>query len=248
MRKIIFGLAILALSLNAKNIYATFNIEAVKNANLAFSSSGIVKDVLVDITSVVKKDAIIAKLKNDDLKSILNIAKVELKSAEVNLKFAKKEYNRQLKVKKIIDASKFDKYALNYENAKIKVELMKSKIANSLSMLDKTILKAPFDGIIYEKIVEVGDVVSGQGIRTILKIQSKNARKLILEFDQKYHNSVNIGDIFKYKIDGDKKEYQGFISKIYPYANKNTRKIKAEVKTTNVIVGLFGDGYITTSK
>ena len=248
MRKLIFGLTILVLSLSAEDIYATFNVEAVKNANLAFSSSGIVKNVLVEITSEVKKGAVIAKLKNDDLKSVLNIAKVELKSAEVNLKFAKKEYNRQLKVKKIIDASKFDKYALNYENAKVKVELMKSKIVNSLSLLDKTILKAPFDGVIYEKIVEVGDVVSGQAVRTILKIQSKNDRKLILEFDQKYHNSVKTGDVFNYKIDGDIKRYQGFISKIYPYANKNTRKIKAEVMTTNFVVGLFGDGYITTVK
>ena len=245
MKKLIIGLLLILSSLNADKIYATFNVVATKSANLAFSSSGIVKEVLVDVTSVVKQNETIAKLKNDDLKSALNIAKVELKSAKVALKFAKKEYNRQLKVKKIIDASKFDKYALNYENAKVKVELMKSKIINSASLLDKTILKAPFDGIIFEKIVEVGDVVSGQAVRTILKIQSKNTRKLILEFDQKYHNSIKTGDVFNYKIDGDSKQYQGFISKIYPYANTKTRKIKAEVLTSNFIVGLFGDGYIS---
>ncbi len=114
--------------------------------------------------------------------------------------------------------------------------------------MDKTFLKAPFDGVIYEKSVEVGDVVSGQMITTVFKIQSKKSRKLILEFDQKYHKVIKIGDVFNYQIDGDTKQYQGKISKIYPYANTKTRKIKAEVLVQDFIVGLFGDGYITTQK
>ena len=38
--------------------------------------------------------------------------------------------------------------------------------------------------------------------------------------------------------------YDGIISKIYPYANYNNRKIKAEVKANDLMVGLFGEGYI----
>lgn len=236
MRKLILGIVTLLVtnSLCAKNIYATFEIEATKSSNLAFSSSGIVKDVLVDITSVVKKDAVIARLKNDDLKALLE-------SYKTVLKYAKLDYDRQLKVRKIIDKSKFDQYAFKYENAKAQLKYQQT-------LFDKTILKAPFDGVIFDKIVEVGDVVSGQAIRTILKIQSKNDRKLVLEFDQKYHNDVKVGDSFVYKLDGNNQEYKGIISKIYPLANNQNRKITAEVKTTNMMVGLFGDGTIITKK
>ncbi len=246
MRRLILVIIFLSLSLQAKEIYATFNIKALKNANLAFSSSGIVKEVLANITSVVKKGDSLAKLNNDDLKSALAISKVELKNAEIALKFAKKEYNRQLKVKNVIDASRFDKYALNYENAKIKVELMKAKIVHSLSLLDKTILKAPFDGVIYDKILEAGDVVSGMNPKTIFKIQSKIKQKLVLEFDQKYWKDVKVGQSFNYKVDGDTKQHKGTISKIYPYSNTKNRKIKAEVVVDGFVVGLFGDGYILT--
>ncbi len=230
MRRLILGLVILALSLNAKEVYATFNIEALKSANLAFSSSGIVKDVLVDISSVVKKDEIIARVHNDDLKAMLEVSKTAVK-------YAKLDYNRQLKVKHMIDKAKFDQYAFKYENAKAQLKYQQA-------LLDKTILKAPFDGVIFDKIVEVGDVVSGQAVRTIFKIQSKKKRKLVLEFDQKYHKDIKIGDSFNYKIDGDTKQYKGTISKVYPYANSKTRKIKAEVKVDGFIVGLFGEGYI----
>ncbi|MEA2018433.1 MAG: efflux RND transporter periplasmic adaptor subunit [Campylobacterota bacterium] len=234
MRKLILGIWLLVTTLSANEIYATFNIEATKNAKLAFSSSGIVKDVLVDIGSVIKKGDSLATLENDDLKAMLNISKTAVK-------YAKLDYDRQLKVKHMIDKSKFDQYAYKYENAKAQLKYQQS-------LFNKTILKSPFDGVIYEKLIESGDVVSGQMITVVLKIQSKNKRKLVLEFDQKYHSSIKIGDTFNYKIDGDKKQYKGTISKVYPYVNSKTRKIKAEVETKDFIVGLFGDGYITTTK
>jgi multidrug resistance efflux pump len=114
------------------------------------------------------------------------------------------------------------------------------------TLLDKTYLRAPFDGIITAKRVEIGDVVSGQMITEVFDIQSLKERKLILKFDQKYHQKVKVGDSFKYKVDGDDSTYSGTISKIYPTIDSKSRKMFAEVKAQGFPVGLFGDGYITT--
>jgi len=233
MRKIFLGLFLVSVSLYADKIYATFNVEAYKKANLAFDTSGIVEKVFVDIGSVVKKGDTLVVLKNDDYKAKLNIAKT-------SFEYTKKELDRQEKIKNIIDKAKYDKYKFNYENAKNQLELQQS-------LFDKTILKAPFDSVVYDKLVESGDVVSGAMIRTILKLQNQIKRKLVLEFDQKYNKIVKVGDNFEYKVDGDKKEYLGVISKIYPYSSKDTRKIKAEIEVENLLIGLFGDGYITST-
>jgi multidrug resistance efflux pump len=125
----------------------------------------------------------------------------------------------------------------NYEKAK-------SNVAYQQALYEKTFLKAPFDGVIYEKNIEVGDAVSGMMLKTVFKIQSQHQRKLVLEFDQKYHNQVKVGDKFIYKLDGETKQREGVISKIYPYANKQNAKIKAEVQAKDIVVGLFGDGQI----
>jgi len=234
MRKLLLSLWLIVTTISANEIYATFDVEALRSANVAFSASGIVDKIYVDVGSIVKKGDNLANLQNKDLKAMLNIYKT-------NLKFAKKDYKRQLKIKNIIDQAKFDKYANGYESAKARVEYQKA-------LLDKTTLKAPFDAMIISKEIESGDVVSGQVVKTAFKVQSIEKRKLILQFDQKYHNSVKVGDIYKYKLDGDKNEYQGIISKVYPSSNSKTRKIKAEVMTKNLTVGLFGDGYITTNK
>ena len=230
MKKLLLLLALLTASAQAKEIYATFTVHAQKSANLAFSSSGIVDEVLVDVATEVKKDETLAKLQNDDLKASLGIT-------QTALKYTKKDYNRRQKVKSIIDQAEFDRYASKYANAK-------AQLVYQQAILDKTILKAPFDGVIYEKSIEVGDAVSGAMIRTVFKIQSLNERKLVLEFDQKYWADVKVGDKFSYKVDGSDETHEGVISKIYPAIDTQKRKVKAEVKAKDFIVGLFGDGTI----
>ena len=248
MRKIVLIVLAIIISLDAQEIYATFNIEADKSANLAFYSSGIVDKVFVDVSSEVKKGQSLAKLQNDDLVASLDIAKAKLQEAEVTLKFSKRDYERQLLIKNLIDEAKFDQYTLAYERAKVALNSAKANLHYQKALLDRSEVFAPFDGVIVEKSVEVGDVVSGMMLRTIFKVQSKSKRKLIFEFDQKYWKSVKVGDGVKYSVNGDDNNYTGKISKVYPIANSENRKIKAEVEANGFVVGLFGEGYISVAK
>lgn len=228
--KLFFTSLALSLSLSAAEVYATFTVEAAQSANLAFDASGITKSVNYDIADSVKKGAILASLGNEDAKASLDMAKTALE-------FSKRDYERQLKVKDLIDAAKFDAFAFKYEDAK-------NQLAFAQAKYDKTFLRAPFDGVIYERDIEVGDTVSGMMLKTVFKIQSKRERKLILAFDQKYHRQVKVGQSFRYSVDGDAKEYSGVITKIYPSANSANRKIQAEVLAKDFVVGLFGEGVI----
>ncbi len=244
MKQMIFIVMVLMIRLSAAEVYATFSIEAQKSANLAFDAGGIVKDIHVDVASVVKKGEVLATLHNDDIKASLRIAKAALQKAKVSLKFAKKDFERQKLIKDLIDEAKFDKFVFAYESAKVAVEEAKANLSYKHSLLDKTVIHAPFDGVIFQKSVEVGDVVSGMMLRTVFKIQSQKEQKLILEFDQKYWKQVHVGDEVHYMVNGDTKKYTGVISKVYPFASSENRKIKAEVKASGFVVGLFGDGQI----
>lgn len=225
---------LMATAIYAGEVYATFQVKAEKSAELAFISTGVVEKVHIDVGSTVKKGEVLATLENSDLKAMLE-------SAEVAEKYAQRDFERQQKVKKVINQAQFDQYAFKYENAKAQAAYQKA-------LYDKTILKAPFDGVIFEKIVEEGDAVSGGLLRTILKIQSLHKRKLMLTFDQKYHAKVKVGDLFQYQLDGDKKRYEGKITKIYPALDTNNRKVVAEVEAKDLMVGLFGEGMIITDE
>ncbi len=248
MIKIIFGLFFSIFSLNAQDVYANFFVEPIKDAALAFHAGGIVKEVRVDVSSSVKKGELLAMLANDDIKALLNIAKAELKNAEVEHKYAARDYDRGVKVKHLIDEAKFDLYALAYEKSKTALELAKANLAYREALYEKSVLYAPFDGVVYEKSAEVGDVVTEMSPKVVLKLQSRVERKLVLEFDQKYWQDVKTGQSFRYRVDGDEKEYRGVISKLYPHVDKQNRKLHAEVEAEGFRAGLFGDGYIEIKK
>jgi RND family efflux transporter MFP subunit len=227
-------LFILTISLFGEDIYATFNVEAKKSANLAFNAGGIIKKVYVDVGSFVKKGDVIAVLNNSDIKAALNLNKVELK-------YAKKDYSRALRVKSVMDKAAFDKFAFKKDIAAAKIKIEQER-------LSKTALKAPFTGVIYYKNIEAGDVVTAMNPKTIFKIQSPKERVLKIFVDQRYANSIKVGDEFVYKIDGTKEQKVAKISKIYPTIDTKSRKITAEAKAQSLIVGSFGDGYIRSSK
>ena len=234
IKNITVGLLLMLSTLVAEDIYATFSVEPEKDAKLAFISSGIVDNIYISISSEVKKGDILAELENSDIQAMLEVSKTALK-------YAKKDFDRQIKIKELIDEARFDGVAQRYESAK-------NQLAYQETLYNKTFLRAPFDGVIYAENLEVGDAVSGMMLKTVFKIQSKHKRKLVLEFDQKNHKLVKVGNIFKYKVDGDSKTYEGKISKIHPHANRENRKIKAEVKSKDLLPGLFGDGYVSVAE
>ncbi len=245
-QKSLIGLMVIGASnwLFAENIYAVFNVQAQKSANLAFTATGIVDEVAVDVATTVKEGQLLAKLESSDLQSALNVAEANLNNTKVALKFSKRAYERENQVKKLISESQHDQVIQRLEEAQTKIAQMEASVAYQKAMLDKTLLYAPFDGVIYHKEIEKGDAVSGAALRTVFKIHNIESVKLVLEIDQKYWKMLRIGQKFQYRVDGDSSQHEGTLTKVYPFADSNNRKIKAEVLASGFVPGLFGDGYI----
>ena len=239
------GLLLLcALSLSAKDIYATFNVMPLKEANLAFTSGGTVSSVNVDIGSFVKKGDLLASLDNDEEKKMLSLAINDSLNANIEALSTKNSFNRFKNVEDIMDDEQFEKIdfakrisEINAKKAQIAVELQEVK-------LEKKSLRAPFSGVITAKYKDVGDAVAGVQPEQFFHLMDVSKVKLIVEFDSKYILDVKVGDRFDYFVDGIKENMSGKITKIYPTINSKTRKVSAEILTKNLMPGLFGHGTI----
>lgn len=215
----------------AAEVYALFNIQAVQNANLTLDSSGTIDDIRVDVGSVVRKGDVLLKLANAD-----KIA--QTLSVKQQFIFAQNQYNRYKRTGGAVDKNTLEQYYSNYKK-------LESDYKFNRALLDKTTLRAPFDGVIAEKNVELGDGVSPNSTKLFRLVSHE--KKFVIEFDSKYLGEVKVGDIFYYSIDGGEKKEQAVITKIYPTINEETRKVSAEAKASNKMVpGVFGDGFIRT--
>ncbi|WP_104759323.1 efflux RND transporter periplasmic adaptor subunit [Helicobacter bizzozeronii] len=229
--RLIFIALFLAVGLQAKEVYAIFNVVALKDANLKLDSAGIVDAIYVDVGSYVKKGDVLLTLYNRDKKA-------QADSITQQYDFTQKQYERYQKIGRAIDKNTLDRYYADYKKLEYDRDYAQA-------VVDKTILKAPFDGIIASKNIELGDGTSANNT-VLFRLVSKRV-KMVLEFDSKYLPVVKVGDKFIYSVDGKSEKKEVKITKIYPTIDVSTRKVNAEALlpvNSPLVPGIFGDGFI----
>ena len=244
MIKILIIALTLHSSIFAQEIYATFNVDALKESQLTLSASGIVNKIHVDIGDTVKKGQLLLELDNVDLKTAILLEKKKIELAKLNLKYSKKAYERFSKIKDVIDEEKYDSATSNYETSQIQLAQAKASLAYKQALIDKTYLKAPFDGVISTKKIELGSGVSSAKMETLFSLITPNKQILKISLDEKYWNKIKVGQLFIYNVDGIAQKLSGQISKIYPSIDAKKRSITVEVPAKDLKVGIFGHGYL----
>ena len=229
MKKILIISLILLQSLLAEEIYATFDVVSEKKSELGLSTSGVVGNIYANIGDHVKKGDLILNLYNAQ-------EKIDYEIAKKNAEHSSKTYERYAKISNVIDKEKMD--AFTYDKDITSLTAQNKEIA-----LRKTELRAPYDLVVTKKNTELGNIVLGSQTK-LIEVMALDDVKLVLKFDEKYWQKVKIGQTFIYKVDGNDKNYEGKITKIYPTILNATRQMQAEVKTKDLMPGLFGNGTI----
>ncbi len=129
-----------------KNNQPAFNgvVRAAKRADLAFRVGGHITDIYVDEGDHVKSGQLIAKLDSRDLESALNSAAIEMENATIEYERAKAIYENSRAISEsALDTvmTRFNLIKTRYEEAKRQVEYAQ--------------LRAPFDGIVGLKMVDI---------------------------------------------------------------------------------------------
>lgn len=246
MRLKVLALAALLVSqLTAGDkVYATFDVEAEKAATLTLDVSGIVGKINKDVGDAVKEGELLMTLENSQERAALGQAEADYEVAKISMEHAKRVYDRYSKLKDVIDQEKFENYLFDKQIKEAQFARAKAALKFKKIAYEKTMLKAPFDGIVSGRHVEKGDGVSGPQLTRLCDFVNTKKRKLLLSFDAKHWDRVKVGDSFTYRVDGLEGEMTGTIAKLYPVSDKKSRIIKAEVYAEDLLPGLFGDGYI----
>lgn len=246
MNKILLFLLSAAVALCAQDrIYASFDVAAAKDAQLALKAVGIVKVVNVEIGSAVKRGDVLLELENESEKLAVKLAQNDLESAQTAKAHAKSVLDKFKLVQSVSSKQAFENAEFDFKNAALAENRAHLALNLAKKRLEDTRLLAPFDGTISGKSIEVGEGVGGVA-QKLMSVFSYPDVKLKLSFDEKFKDRVKIGSEFIYKLDGQSEERRGEISLIYPTIDTKNGKIYAEVQTQNLTPGLFGEGYIVS--
>ncbi|MDD2383813.1 MAG: HlyD family efflux transporter periplasmic adaptor subunit [Sulfurospirillaceae bacterium] len=230
MKKILIVLLIMIQGLMAEEVYATFDVVSERSSELGLSISGIVGALHVEVGDKVKKGDLLLTLHNEQEKK-------ELEIAQKNAEHSQKTYARYAAIADVIDKEKMENYTYDRDITRLNAQ-------NKEIVYKKTELRAPYNLVVTKKLTELGNIVLGSQTK-LLSVVSTNDVKLVLKFDEKYWQKIKVGQKFTYTVDGSTTKYVGTISKVYPTIIPSTREMQAEVKTTALMPGLFGNGTIS---
>ncbi|MFB1645284.1 efflux RND transporter periplasmic adaptor subunit [Campylobacter molothri] len=229
----------------AEEIYASFNVEASKQSKLAIESIGIVSQIPITIGQKVKKGDLLIVLDQTSEKIALENAKNSYNLALAQYENTKSKMKKINSVQDVIDKQSYEDMKTQFNIASLNLTKAKINIDYYKNILEKKELRAPYDAIVSNKFIQIGEGVGGVA-QPLVEIFSYPQSKLILSFDEKYKDKVKIGDEFIYKLDQSNNQIKGKISLIYPSIEVKTRKIYAEVEASGITPGLFGEGKIIT--
>ena len=116
----------LASSMWAEDVYAIFNAEAVKDANLNLAASGIVSSILVDVDSEVKQGDLLLTLFNQDVES-------QMQSTEQQYIFAKRQYERYKRSAGAVDRNTLDRYFSEFKKLEADFNYQRALLSNPRS-------------------------------------------------------------------------------------------------------------------
>ena len=233
----IFGI----FSFASEEIFADFEVYAKQSSKLAFESSGKVDKIFVDVSSHVKKGDALAILDQSSLEIALKKAKNDLELAKNASEFAKNTLSKFTQVRDVTSKQEFDEVKYKFDEAILRIQSAQIAILNAQDRLKKAVLKAPFDGVIASKNIELGE--SASPLQPAFVLNSEEA-KILIAIDEKYANLVKVGDMFKFRLDATNEEKEVKIALIYPEIKRETRKFYAEAYDMGLKPGMFGQGKV----
>lgn len=118
----------------------------------------------------------------------------------------------------------------NKDNINSQIELAKAEIELAKINLDDCKIKAPFDGVLGEILVSVGDYANKALVKEI-----DNNSYIILNLKETQLNYIKIGKEIQFKLDAYKDKFNGVISDISPATGSEFASVKIDNSIGNFI-------------
>lgn len=194
------------------SVLTTGTILANEEVELRSEIAGKIVQILFKEGSYVNKGDLLIKIYDSDLQAQLRKAESKVQLSE------QKEYRqRQLRDGNLISQEEYDNTVSELNINKADYDLIKAQI-------EKTEIRAPFNGVIGLRSVSEGSYVTSSTIMATL--QNLNSLKVDFSIPERYSASVKPGDDLEFKISGNQKVFSARVYAIEPKIDPSTRTLK----------------------
>jgi RND family efflux transporter MFP subunit len=213
--------------------------------------SGAVLQTLVEVGAAVRQGQDLARIDDSGIRDSYISARSGVTTAENSLQVAEREAQRAEALSKA--GAIAERQRDQARNALIAAQSMaadaRARLANAQKQLDKTVIKAPFSGVVSARTVNAGDFVSpGTAAFTII---NPSTMRLEASVSAEALSAVRLGAPVEFTVNGyGNRRFVGRISSINPVADPATRQVRVIATIPNqggtLVSGLFAEGRVAS--
>lgn len=214
---------------------ATASLRAVNGVDVTTQLSGLVTALDFHSGDTVKKGDLLVQLQDAP-------ERARLASLRARIAYAKSDYQRDRRLIRQKSISKAD-----LQQAKSKLDDLKAQAQGQQAQLDMKAIRAPFDGIVGIRQVDLGQYVkAGQKVVTL---QALNPLLVEFSLPQGDVSRVHKGQSVNVDVNAwPKDHFTGKITAVNPQVDKDTRSVAVQARVPNpdhkLLPGMFAQAHV----
>jgi len=223
-----------------QRITATGTVNALIQVPVGTQVSGVVVSLTADFNSLVKKGQVIGQIDPTQWLTSVKDAEAGLQRAKDTMLQAEVDYrrNQELWKNKLLADADLDAKDLALKVARGNFESAKATLANARTNLSYCTIKAPVDGVVVNRLVDVGQTVAASfstpNVYTIAQDLSK--MKVQAAIDEADIGQVRVGQRAFFTVDSyPDKQFRGVVSEVQlnPTITNNVVTYNVVMEVTN---------------
>lgn len=231
----------------------TGSIQPERKADLRAEVSAMVLQVFKENGDAVHRGDMLARLDETSIRDNLKSAEDGARNAVLALDQAERNLKR---LKTLRDSGMTSLQAL--DDAEVRRNAAQSELSASnaravlaLQQLQRTVVRAPFDGVVSERKVSAGDTASIG--KELLKVIDPTSMRFAGRVSADKISLVKVGQAVSFRINGyGDQEFRGKVMRVDPSANDITRQVEVLVSFADAkqprVAGLYAEGTIESNQ
>ncbi|HEY6926812.1 MAG TPA: efflux RND transporter periplasmic adaptor subunit [Steroidobacteraceae bacterium] len=228
------------------------SVQPERRADLQAEVSAVVLKVLKENGDSVRRGDLLVRLDDTAIRESLTAAEAAQQAAARALEQGERQFQRMSTLRKtgVVTVEQLEDAETKRNTEQSDLEAARTRVVTARQQLDRTQVRAPFDGIVSERKVSAGD--TAQLGKELLKVIDPHSLRFEGLVSADSIGEVKVGQRVMFRIHGfADREFLGKITRINPAANSTTRQVEVLVSFADEaqrpeVSGLYAEGRIET--
>ncbi len=229
----------------------TGSIQPERKADLRAEVSAVVLKVLKENGDPVRRGDLLVQLDDTAIRDSLGSAEAARRAAGQAYEQAQRQYERMktLRGSGMASTQQVEDAEIKRNNAQSDLEGAKSRVVSARQQLERTQVRAPFDGVVSDRKASAGD--TAQVGKELLKVIDPTSMRFEALVAADHVGEVHAGQAVHFRVNGyGEREFEGRVRRVNPAANPTTRQVEVLVdfvgKEQPRLAGLYAEGRLET--